>query len=227
MIPRIATMTSEIGRVSQNAPWPAARSVKRIASVAYATDERLSLEKTASAFVFESRSADSSSLASGRPNRTRRVRAAKRPPTLADSPAASLARTTPGAGWRKYGDGAGSTMTRRSARRRPRRIGRRVDGSGSAVSASASVTGPDRERRAARRPLDHEPEPDAAGPRGCDPGHGLGDGRGQTGDADTNRGAVGDESDRDVDLVERDVLGRICGRRERDGCQTLHVPIVC
>jgi hypothetical protein len=34
MMPRIATITSEIGSVSQNAPWPAARSVNRIASVA-------------------------------------------------------------------------------------------------------------------------------------------------------------------------------------------------
>jgi len=47
-------MASEIGHASASAPVPAIASPSRISSVAYATDESASEEKTASATGFES-----------------------------------------------------------------------------------------------------------------------------------------------------------------------------
>jgi hypothetical protein len=101
MTPRTATMRMEIGIVSQNAAVPAASSVNMIASVAYATDDRLSLEKTASAFGIDRRSSASSPLASGRPNRIRRVLAAACPSGWIGALAAGRAVTLPGPAYRK------------------------------------------------------------------------------------------------------------------------------
>jgi hypothetical protein len=91
MIARTDTMTTEIGIVSQKAAVPAARSVNMIASVAYATEDRLSLENTASALGIDRRSAASSSLASGRPNAARRAPANTRPSGSAGAMAAGRA----------------------------------------------------------------------------------------------------------------------------------------
>src|SRR6478736_8199252 len=113
MMPRIVTIAIEIGIVSQNAAVPAASRVNMIASVAYATDDRLSLEKTASAFGIDSRSSASSSLASGRPNRILRPRAAIRPIGCVGVLAAGRAVTVPGPVYLKYGDVRGATRTRR------------------------------------------------------------------------------------------------------------------
>ena len=90
-----------------------------MASVAYATDDRLSLEKTASALTFESRSLDSSAFESGRP-KAEPASARERPP----DGACGLDRCGLGdddavADGRKYGETGGRTRTRRSAGRRP------------------------------------------------------------------------------------------------------------
>src|SRR6476659_5280045 len=119
MMPRTATINAEIGTVNQKAPVPTASSVKRMASVAYATDDRLSLEKTASALTFESRSLDSSAFESGRPKASRRARASVSPMEPVGSIAAGLATMTPSPTVRKYGETGGRTRTRRSAGRRP------------------------------------------------------------------------------------------------------------
>ena len=91
MIARTDTMTTEIGIVSQNADVPAARRVNMIASVAYATEERLSLENTARALAIDRRSPASSSVARGRPNAVRRARAKTRPSGSAGAMAAGRA----------------------------------------------------------------------------------------------------------------------------------------
>jgi hypothetical protein len=76
---------------------PAARSVNRIASVAYATEDMTSLEKTARAFHFGSRSWASSSDDSGRPNSAWRAVARACSSGADGSSAAGLATNTPGA----------------------------------------------------------------------------------------------------------------------------------
>src|SRR5437899_8109163 len=50
MITKSVTISPEIGRTSQKAAVPAASSVNMISSVAYATEERLSLENVDNAF---------------------------------------------------------------------------------------------------------------------------------------------------------------------------------
>ena len=96
MIPRTATISDRDRDGQPERAVPAASSVNMIASVAYATDDRLSLEKTASALGIDSRSSASSSLASGRPNRIRRVRAREPAERSVGSLAAGRAVTVPG-----------------------------------------------------------------------------------------------------------------------------------
>ncbi len=120
MMPSTSTIRIEMGTASPNAPVPAASSVNRIASVAYATEDRLSLENTARALTLDSRSSPSSSVRSGRPKARRRIQAAARPTVVAGMKASGRATTTPGSRVvRKYGERGSSIWTRRSAGRRP------------------------------------------------------------------------------------------------------------
>ncbi len=89
-------MRMEIGASRLNDTDPAASSVKRLASLAYATDDMTSDEKTGSAFHFGSRSVSSSSDGIGRPNSTRRAPAMRRPHGVEGALASSLAARTPG-----------------------------------------------------------------------------------------------------------------------------------
>jgi hypothetical protein len=75
--------------------------VNRLASVAYATDDMTSEEKTGSAFHFGRRSSISDSVASGLPNRARRAANVARPRRVRGSIAVERATTTPGAAYRK------------------------------------------------------------------------------------------------------------------------------
>ena len=86
-----------IGMSQANAIVPAARSVYIAASGPYATDDIASEEKTGNAFHFGRRSVMSASDASGRPNRTLRVRVSACPSAVVGSSAVSLALSTPGA----------------------------------------------------------------------------------------------------------------------------------
>ena len=61
------TMTAEIGSVSDSTPTPARTSTFMISSVAYATEESASDEKTASALTLVSRSCDSRAVGIGVP----------------------------------------------------------------------------------------------------------------------------------------------------------------
>jgi hypothetical protein len=63
-------MTAEIGTTYESAEAPSTARTRRICSVAYATDEMASEERTASAVFLFSLSFSSLSLASGRPNRS-------------------------------------------------------------------------------------------------------------------------------------------------------------
>jgi hypothetical protein len=101
MIPRTSTMRTLMGRTSQKVDWPAMSSVNRIASVAYATDDRLSLENTASACTLDRRSVASSADASGRPSAACRARSTARRAGFGDSIAAGRATRTSGAACRK------------------------------------------------------------------------------------------------------------------------------
>jgi len=114
-----ASASALIGRASQNVPRPAISSVNRIASVAYATDETLSLENTASACVRPSRSPASSCVASGRPRARRRTRVMPRLTVSRGSMAAARAVRTPGSPIRKLRDPRWGTRARRSPGRRP------------------------------------------------------------------------------------------------------------
>ena len=101
MITKIVTIRTEIGMTSQNAAVPAASRVNMIGSVAYATDDRLSLEKAASALTLGRRSSSSSSVASGRPKRIRRAPARTRSCDVVGALASGRAVMTPGATYRK------------------------------------------------------------------------------------------------------------------------------
>ena len=90
-------MASEMGSNQLKAIVPTPSRVYRLASVAYATDDITSDEKTGSAFHLGRRSISSSSLDKGRPNRMRRARAAAFPRGVLASSAASRALITPGA----------------------------------------------------------------------------------------------------------------------------------
>ena len=71
------------------------------ASLAYATDDITSLEKTGSAFSFERRSSLSSAFERGRPRRMCLARAKDLPNAVVGSCAAGLAVRMPGAEYRK------------------------------------------------------------------------------------------------------------------------------
>ena len=96
MIHRIATITIEIGTVSPKATVPAPSRVNIEASVAYATEDSMSLEKTASALSLESRSSPSSSLARARPKTRRRTPVVSFSPRRTGAIASRLAVTVPG-----------------------------------------------------------------------------------------------------------------------------------
>jgi hypothetical protein len=67
-----------------------------LASVAYATEDRTSLEKTASAFHFGSRSSISWAVVRGRPNTSRRAANVACPRRVRGSIAVGRATITPG-----------------------------------------------------------------------------------------------------------------------------------
>ena len=67
-----STTAMVMGMTSVNATMPTAgMRIRRISSVAYATEDMLSEEKTASAVGLPSRSCSSRAVASGRPKRSR------------------------------------------------------------------------------------------------------------------------------------------------------------
>src|SRR5579862_6214831 len=146
-MPRTATIRNEIGSTSQKAAGPAASRVTMLASVAYATDDITSLEKTARAFHFGSRSLSSSTEARGRPKTTRRPRARRRPHGVVGASAAGWASRLARPVYRKYGFLERETRIRRSPifvpRRRfgsgslrlNRRGPKRIGGAGDATSA--------------------------------------------------------------------------------------------
>ena len=90
-------MANEIGSSQLKTIVPAPSRVNRLASVAYATEDMTSEEKTGNAFHLGSRSTSSSSLERGRPNRMRRPLAAALPSGVLASSASSRALMTPGA----------------------------------------------------------------------------------------------------------------------------------
>src|SRR5512132_2509261 len=102
-----------------SAPAPASTSTRRISSVAYADELIASELKIASAFFFESRSEISSWIESGRPKRTPRARANRRPAGVRGTDADSLATSVPSGVYRKYAACGRSMRTRRSPSLRP------------------------------------------------------------------------------------------------------------
>ena len=93
-IPTISSsrpMAPATGIVKLSAPAPASTRMRRISSVAYAEEDKASEEKTASAFVLESRSWIRSAVASGLPKRMRRASAKTLPAGLRGTNASSRA----------------------------------------------------------------------------------------------------------------------------------------
>src|ERR1035437_6732693 len=92
-----ATTMFEMGLRQLLAAVPTVASVKRLASLAYATDDMTSDEKIGSAFHLGRRSAISIADEMGRPNRNPRIVAIRRWPSVLGAWASSLASRTPGA----------------------------------------------------------------------------------------------------------------------------------